>query len=69
MDDRAQHSVGQQREMNQKAMLAMDQVQQRFGVKGLQPASLLAQGEMVEVISPAWKGSGHRQSLRDTPSS
>lgn len=41
----------------------MDAVNQRYGEFTLAPASLLGRSAMPNVISPAWKPDGHRQTL------
>jgi len=41
----------------------MDQVNQRFGEFALTPASLLKRSDMPNVIAPAWKPYGHRQTI------
>ena len=41
----------------------MDQVNRRFGEFTLAPASLLKRSEMPNVIAPAWKPYGHRQTI------
>ena len=41
----------------------MDEVNQRYGEFTLAPANLLGRSLMPNVISPAWKPDGHRQTL------
>ena len=41
----------------------VDQVNQRFGEFALAPATLLNRSSMPNVISPAWRPSGHRKTL------
>ncbi len=41
----------------------MDQINQRFGAYTLMPAKLLNKSTMPDVIAPAWKPSGHRQTI------
>ena len=46
-----------------RANLATDEINQRFGDFTLAPARLLGRSSMPDVISPAWKPSGHRKSV------
>ena len=41
----------------------MDQVNERFGEFSLMPGRLLTRSKMPNVISPAWKPSGHRKTI------
>lgn len=43
----------------------MDSVNQRFGEFSLAPARLLNRSDMPNVIAPAWKPEGHRQTIDD----
>lgn len=43
---------------------AVDQVNQRYGEFALSPAPLLARSDMPNVISPAWKPFGHRETIQ-----
>ncbi|MDA3868968.1 MAG: DNA polymerase IV [Gammaproteobacteria bacterium] len=43
--------------------LAMDKVNLRYGELTLSPARLLQRSDMPNVISPAWKPSGHRRTI------
>jgi DNA polymerase-4 len=43
----------------------MDRVNQRFGEFSLAPARLLNRSDMPNVIAPAWKPEGHRQTIDD----
>ena len=45
---------------------AMDLINQRFGEFTVAPAMLLNRSEMPNVIAPAWKPYGHRQSIPDS---
>jgi len=56
-DDHAQHSD------RQAVNNAMDTINQRYGELTLGPARLLKRSDMPNVISPAWKPSGPRQSI------
>lgn len=47
----------------QRAHLAMDQINQRYGAMTLAPARLLDRSTMPDVISPAWKPYGHRKTV------
>lgn len=42
---------------------AMDRINQRFGEFALSPARLLNRSSMPNVIAPAWKPDGHRQTI------
>ena len=44
---------------------AMDAVNQRYGEFCLAPARLLQRSDMPNVISPAWRPFGHRQTIQD----
>ncbi len=50
----------------QKANAAMDKVNARYGEFTLAPARLLNRSTMPNVIAPAWKPYGHRQTIQDT---
>ena len=47
----------------QRAHLAMDQINQRYGAMTLASARLLGRSTMPDVISPAWKPFGHRKTV------
>jgi DNA polymerase-4 len=47
----------------EQANQAMDQVNQRYGELTVGPARLLNKSDMPNVISPAWKPKGHRQTI------
>ena len=47
----------------QRAHLAMDQINQRYGAMTLASARLLDRSTMPDVISPAWKPYGHRKTV------
>lgn len=47
----------------QRAHLAMDQVNQRYGAMTLASARLVGRSSMPDVISPAWKPFGHRKTV------
>ena len=49
--------------VRQRAHLAMDQVNQRYGAMTLASARLLGRSTMPDVISPAWKPYGHRKTV------
>lgn len=49
--------------LRQRAHLAMDQVNQRYGAMTLASARLLGRSTMPDVISPAWKPYGHRKTV------
>jgi len=51
----------QQRTSNQ----VMDAINQRYGEFTLAPARLLNRADMPNVISPAWRPFGHRQTIPD----
>ena len=42
---------------------AMDSINQRYGEFTLSPARLLQRSDMPNVIAPAWKPDGHRQTI------
>jgi DNA polymerase-4 len=42
---------------------AMDNINQRYGEFTLSPARLLQRSDMPNVIAPAWKPDGHRQTI------
>jgi DNA polymerase-4 len=48
-----------QREVN----AVMDEVNRRYGEFALAPARLLGRSSMPNVIAPAWKPFGHRQTI------
>jgi len=41
----------------------VDRINDRFGEFALAPARLLNRSDMPNVISPAWKPDGHRQTI------
>lgn len=47
---------------------AVDQINERYGEFTLAPGTLLARSTMPNVIAPAWKPSGHRETIRSSPS-
>jgi len=47
----------------ERAHRATDDINQRFGAMTLAPARLLERSSMPDVISPAWKPSGHRRTV------
>ena len=44
---------------------AMDRINNRYGEFALTPARLLNRSTMPNVIAPAWKPFGHRQTIQD----
>jgi len=42
---------------------AMDAINDRYGEFTLSPARLLQRSDMPNVIAPAWKPDGHRQTI------
>ena len=44
----------------------MDKVNARYGEFALAPARLLQRSSMPNVIAPAWKPYGHRQTIQDS---
>lgn len=50
-------------EAQSRVNAVMDQVNRRFGAFTLAPASLLERSDMPNVIAPAWKPHGHRQTI------
>ena len=51
------------RQAQQKLNQTMDAINQRYGEMTLSPARLLNKSDMPNVIAPAWKPHGHRQSI------
>jgi len=49
-----------------KSNTAMDSINQKYGEFCLAPARLLQRSTMPNVIAPAWKPSGHRQTIDNT---
>jgi DNA polymerase-4 len=49
----------EQREVN----AVMDEINRRYGEFALAPARLLGRSSMPNVIAPAWKPYGHRQTI------
>ncbi len=47
----------------ERAHAAMDQINQRYGALTLASARLLGRSSMPDVISPAWKPTGHRKTV------
>ena len=43
--------------------MAIDEVNQRYGEFSISPARLLNRSKMPNVIAPAWKPFGHRQTI------
>jgi len=58
--DRSQPATGCKGAINQ----AMDAINRRYSEFTLSPAPLLEHSEMPNVISPAWKPFGHRETIR-----
>lgn len=56
----------QNREKENVANTAMDNINARYGEFTLAPARLLNRSTMPNVIAPAWKPYGHRQTIQDT---
>lgn len=56
-----------QREEQQQRNAVMDSINQRFGEFSLAPARLLNRSDMPNVIAPAWKPTGHRQTIALIP--
>ncbi len=52
-------------EVRQEINTVMDAVNRRYGELVLAPARLLNRSSMPNVIAPAWKPSGHRQTIQD----
>jgi len=52
-----------QRKEQQQLNAVMDSINQRFGEFSLAPARLLNRSDMPNVIAPAWKPQGHRQTI------
>lgn len=50
-------------EVEQQVNMVMDQVNERYGEFTLAPARLVKRSSMPNVIAPAWKPSGHRQTI------
>jgi DNA polymerase-4 len=50
----------------EKTHQAMDEINQRYGEFCLAPARLLHRSSMPNVIAPAWKPFGHRQTIEST---
>jgi len=46
---------------------AQDRINRRYGEFTVMPARLLGRSSMPNVISPAWRPYGHRQTIQDTP--
>jgi DNA polymerase-4 len=46
-----------------RANIVMDAINRRYGEFTLAPARLLDRSDMPNVIAPAWKPSGHRQTI------
>jgi DNA polymerase-4 len=42
---------------------AMDRINEKYGQFTLMPAKLLNRSSMPDVISPAWKPTGHRRTI------
>lgn len=54
---------GRHDETQDQVNAVMDQVNRRYGEFALAPATLLKRSDMPNVIAPAWKPHGHRQTL------
>jgi DNA polymerase-4 len=52
-------------QMHAEANAAMDRINTRYGEFALAPARLLQRSNMPNVIAPAWKPFGHRQTIQD----
>jgi DNA polymerase-4 len=50
-------------EVEQQVNVVMDQVNARYGEFTLAPARLVKRSSMPNVIAPAWKPAGHRQTI------
>ncbi|HYW77668.1 MAG TPA: DNA polymerase IV [Gammaproteobacteria bacterium] len=64
------HPAGRQRDLferpDERARArdrAADRIAEKFGESALVPARLLGRSDMPDVIAPAWKPSGHRQTI------
>ena len=53
----------QARKRRQELDQAVDAINDRYGELTLAPASLLNRSTMSNVIAPAWKPTGHRQTI------
>jgi DNA polymerase-4 len=53
----------QQTDKKGKANAVMDAINRRYGEFALAPARLLGRSDMPNVIAPAWKPHGHRQTI------
>ena len=52
-------------ERRENCLLAQDKINQRYGELKVLPARLLKRSTMPNVIAPAWKPFGHRQTIQD----
>lgn len=59
-------NFNQNREKENVANTVMDNINARYGEFTLAPARLLNRSTMPNVIAPAWKPYGHRQTIQDT---
>lgn len=50
-------------EKRERLYQAIDAVNQRFGEFAIMPAALIKRTQQPDVIAPAWKPDGHRQTL------
>ena len=57
--------LGENNDTTTTTNTAMDEVNARYGEFALAPARLLNRSTMPNVISPAWKPYGHRQTIQD----
>lgn len=68
LDPRTQENqldlFAQQDEKRQALNRTMDAINERYGEFALAPARLVGRSDMPNVIAPAWKPSGHRQTIR-----
>ena len=69
LDPRPDHNqlelFGENDDRNEGVNSAMDAVNDRFGEFTLAPARLINRSTMPNVIAPAWKPFGHRQTIQD----
>jgi len=64
-DQDCQQNLAQNTENEATANTAMDTINARYGEFTLAPARLLNRSSMPNVIAPAWKPYGHRQTIQD----
>lgn len=64
MQEKLQYDFFEQHNLKKEQVnTVMDSINQRFGEFCLAPALLLQRSQMPNVIAPAWKPSGHRQTI------